>query len=132
MRLDAFGFVVNDMEKTLAFYRALGLEFGEPEGEGHIEAVIDGGIRLMFDTAEVVQSFSDWQPPTGGGRRMALAFLCDSPAEVDERYAALTAAGSHGAVEPFDAFWGQRYATVHDPDGNPVDLFARLDAEQAD
>ncbi|MFL6036949.1 MAG: glyoxalase, partial [Gaiellaceae bacterium] len=28
--------------------------------------------------------------------------------------------------EPFDAFWGQRYATVVDPDGNAVDLFAPL------
>lgn len=27
---------------------------------------------------------------------------------------------------PSDAFWGQRYATVHDPDGNPIDLFAPL------
>jgi uncharacterized glyoxalase superfamily protein PhnB len=27
---------------------------------------------------------------------------------------------------PFDAFWGQRYATVLDPDGNTVDLFAPL------
>jgi uncharacterized glyoxalase superfamily protein PhnB len=26
-----------------------------------------------------------------------------------------------------DAFWGQRYATVLDPDGNPVDLFASAD-----
>jgi uncharacterized glyoxalase superfamily protein PhnB len=26
-----------------------------------------------------------------------------------------------------DAFWGQRYATVLDPDGNSVDLFASLE-----
>jgi uncharacterized glyoxalase superfamily protein PhnB len=25
------------------------------------------------------------------------------------------------------AFWGQRYAIVHDPDGNPIDLFAAND-----
>ncbi|MGZ8752484.1 MAG: VOC family protein, partial [Acidimicrobiia bacterium] len=24
------------------------------------------------------------------------------------------------------AFWGQRYATIHDPDDNAVDLFAPL------
>lgn len=28
------------------------------------------------------------------------------------------------------AFWGQRYAVVRDPDGNDVDLFAPLDAEE--
>lgn len=109
----------------MAFYRQLGLEFGEIEGEGHVEATIEGGVRLMFDTIAVVESFSEWQPPSGG-HRMSLAFLCDSPEEVDQRFASLVESGSHGAVEPFDAFWGQRYATIHDPDGNPVDLFAPL------
>ena len=27
---------------------------------------------------------------------------------------------------PWDAFWGQRYAIVTDPDGNHVELFAPL------
>ena len=35
-------------------------------------------------------------------------------------------------LEPFDAFWGQRYATVLDPDGNAVDLFAPSPASQND
>ena len=55
---------------------------------------------------------------------MGLAFLCSDPAEVDSIHARLVAAGHPSHVEPFDAFWGQRYATVLDPDGNPVDLFA--------
>jgi hypothetical protein len=29
-------------------------------------------------------------------------------------------------LKPWDAFWGQRYAVVHDPDGNGVDLLAPL------
>jgi uncharacterized glyoxalase superfamily protein PhnB len=36
------------------------------------------------------------------------------------------AAGFHGEKEPWDAFWGQRYAQLHDPDGVPVDLYASL------
>ena len=55
-----------------------------------------------------------------------LAFLCDSPEEVDATYADLVAAGYEGHREPWDAFWGQRYATLRDPDGNGVDLFADL------
>ena len=38
----------------------------------------------------------------------------------------LVAAGGRGHKEPWDAFWGQRYAEVLDPDGNVVDLFAPL------
>jgi hypothetical protein len=28
--------------------------------------------------------------------------------------------------DPWDAFWGMRYATVADPDGNGIDLYANL------
>ena len=60
------------------------------------------------------------------GQAMGLAFKCGSPAEVDEVYARITAAGYKGRKAPWDAFWGQRYAVVEDPDGNGVDLFAPL------
>jgi uncharacterized glyoxalase superfamily protein PhnB len=58
-----------------------------------------------------------------------LAFACESPGEVDAAWADLTGAGSEGHLEPWDAFWGMRYAVVHDPDGTPVDLFAPLPAD---
>jgi uncharacterized glyoxalase superfamily protein PhnB len=65
-----------------------------------------------------------WQPPMGGGQRTALAFLCEAPAEVDRVYHELLGRGGSGVTPPFDAFWGQRYATIADPDGNRLDLFA--------
>jgi uncharacterized glyoxalase superfamily protein PhnB len=54
-------------------------------------------------------------------------FGCESPAAVDELYAALVADGVHSYAEPWDAFWGERCAEVLDPDGNVVDLFAPLE-----
>lgn len=39
-------------------------------------------------------------------------------------YAELTDAGYTGHLKPWDAFWGQRYAVVLDPDGCEVSLFA--------
>jgi catechol 2,3-dioxygenase-like lactoylglutathione lyase family enzyme len=123
-RFDAFGLVVTDMAATLAFYRKLGVDLPD-EPEGHVEGTLPGGIRMMFDTIEVVQSFSEWSPPSGG-HRIGLAFLCDSPSDVDTTHAALVADGAPSHVDPFDAPWRQRYATVLDPDGNPVDLFAPL------
>ncbi|MFH1331513.1 MAG: VOC family protein [Actinomycetota bacterium] len=125
-RFDALGLVVEDMGRTLAFYRSLGLEIPpEADAEEHAEATAPGGLRLMFDTVDMVRSFSSWEPPTGG-HRVALAFLCTSPAEVDALHTALVGAGHRSHLAPFNAFWGQRYATVLDPDGNPVDLFAPL------
>ena len=118
--------VVADMASSLAFYRRLGLDIApEANGEPHVDVDL-GGMHLAFDTRETILSFNPgWTPPTGG-HGMALAFACDSPAEVDAAYAELTGAGADGALEPWDAFWGMRYAVVHDPDGNPVDLFAPL------
>ncbi len=94
--------------------------------EPHVEVTLPGGVRLAWDTIDVIRSFApEWTPPSGG-HRVALAFRCDSPAEVDRVFADLTAAGHPGLHEPWDAFWGMRYAVVADPDGNSVDLFASL------
>jgi uncharacterized glyoxalase superfamily protein PhnB len=127
-RIDVIGVVVDDMAASLAFYRHLGLEFPHgAESEGHVEATLPGGLRLALDTIEVIKSFdAGWTPPSGG-HRMALAFACDSPAEVDAVYSSLVEAGHAGHTSPWDAFWGQRYATVLDPSGNAVDLFAPLE-----
>jgi catechol 2,3-dioxygenase-like lactoylglutathione lyase family enzyme len=127
--LDVVGVIVSDMEVSIAFYRRLGLRFPEPpdpEGHGHVEAVPGSQIRFALDTEDSIRSFDPgWTAPTGG-HRMALAFLCDSPRAVDETFASLVKAGARPYKEPWDAFWGQRYAQVHDPDGNVVDLFAPL------
>jgi uncharacterized glyoxalase superfamily protein PhnB len=58
--------------------------------------------------------------------QVALAFECASPAEVDEIYRRVVEAGFHGEKEPWDAFWGQHYAQLRDPDGVGVDLYAAL------
>jgi catechol 2,3-dioxygenase-like lactoylglutathione lyase family enzyme len=127
IRLDVIGIVVEDMARSLAFYRQLGLEVpAEADSEPHVELALPGGMRFAWDTEETIRSFDpDWSPPIGG-HRMGLAFLCDSAADVDRAYEELTAAGYHGHKAPWDAFWGQRYAVIHDPDGNAVDLFAPL------
>ncbi|GGQ03727.1 glyoxalase [Streptomyces griseomycini] len=128
-RFDAIGLVVSDMAASVAFYRRLGLAFPEgAEKQGHTEAELPGGLRLMLDTEETVRSFRPgWEPPSGGGRT-SLALRCDGPAEVDALFAELLDAGCRSELEPWDAVWGQRYAVVLDPDGNGVDLFAPLAA----
>jgi uncharacterized glyoxalase superfamily protein PhnB len=80
----------------------------------------------MLDAEDVIRSFDpDWRRPDGSS--IGLAFACDSAADVDAVYAELTAAGYESHKEPWDAFWGMRYAQVKDPDGNLVDLFADLE-----
>ncbi|MEM9607421.1 MAG: VOC family protein [Actinomycetota bacterium] len=123
---DAIGLIAQDLPATLAFYRLLGLDIpADADGEPHVEVELTGGFRLMFDPVSTIERFSTYEAPAGG-RNHALAFRCATPAEVDETFAAVVAAGHGVKAEPFDAFWGQRYATVIDPDGTPVDLYASL------
>jgi uncharacterized glyoxalase superfamily protein PhnB len=124
-RLDAIGITTADMTASCRFYALLGVPVDEaPEGD-HVEATLPSGIRLMWDTVELMKKIDPaWQPPTG--HRQTLAFHCGSAAGVDATAAAIAAAGFAVKTEPWDAFWGQRYAVVVDPDGNTVDLFAPL------
>jgi catechol 2,3-dioxygenase-like lactoylglutathione lyase family enzyme len=121
------GLVVADMAASVGFYRRLGLEFAEgAETQGHVEAGLPGGLLLVLDSEETVRSFHpEWRAPAAGGR-VGIAFRCAGPEQVDAVYEELVEAGYHGELKPWDAFWGQRYATVHDPDGNGVDLLAPL------
>ena len=122
--LNAIGIVASDTARSIAFYRLLGVDFPE-EDEGHIEVTLPNGVRFMLDSEGVILSFRpDWTREIGN--QLALAFECGSPAEVDELWAAVKAAGFDAEKEPWDAFWGQRYAQLRDPDGVPVDLFAAL------
>lgn len=125
-QLDFFGIVVSDMARSVAFYRLLGLDFPEgAEQEQHVEAQLPGGLRYALDTEDVIRSFdAEWKRPEGhahGG-----AFRCESPEEVDRVYAKLLAVGATAHKEPWDAFWGQRYAQLKDPDGTVLDLYAPL------
>jgi catechol 2,3-dioxygenase-like lactoylglutathione lyase family enzyme len=124
-QLNALGIVVSDMERSIRFYRLIGLDVPETPEEGHIDMFLPNGVRFMLDSEEIVKSFrADWTRETGN--QIGIAFECESPAEVDEIYAGVVAAGFHGEKEPWDAFWGQRYAQVQDPDGVGVDLYASL------
>jgi catechol 2,3-dioxygenase-like lactoylglutathione lyase family enzyme len=124
-QLNAVGIVVSEMERSIGFYRLLGLDVPETPDEGHVDAFLPNGVRFMLDTEEVVRSFRpDWKRERGN--QLGLAFECESSVEVDELYDRVTAAGFHGEKEPWDAFWGQRYAQLQDPDGVPVDLYASL------
>jgi catechol 2,3-dioxygenase-like lactoylglutathione lyase family enzyme len=126
-QLDFFGIVVSDMARSVAFYRRLGLEFPEDaENESHVEAPLSGGMRYALDTEEVMRAFDpEWRRPTDG-HMVGGAFRCESPEEVDRVYRELLEAGATPHKEPWDAFWGQRYAQLKDPDGTVIDLYAPL------
>ncbi|WDG17174.1 VOC family protein [Microbacterium sp. Clip185] len=129
LRLGFIGIVTQDMAASLAFYRSLGVDIPEGHDDApHVDARLDDGTALAWDTLDTIRSFDPAYEPAAGGHRIALAFVQETPAEVDAVFARLEAAGYPGHVAPWDAPWGQRYATLLDPDGNSIDLYAALDA----
>jgi uncharacterized glyoxalase superfamily protein PhnB len=122
-QITAIGIAASDMGRSIRFYRLLGIDVAETPDEGHIDTFLPNGVRFMLDSEEVMRSFRpDWRRETGN--QIGIALECSSPAEVDELYAQVVEAGFHGAKEPWDAFWGQRYAELRDPDGVEVSLYA--------
>ena len=123
--LNAIGIAVSDMGRSIAFYRLLGLDVPETPDEGHVDTFLPNGVRFMLDSEDVMRSFrADWARTNGN--QVGLALECSTPAEVDEAYRRVVDAGFHGEKEPWDAFWGQRYAILLDPDAVEVSLYATL------
>lgn len=135
--LDQLNFVTYDIDATIAFYRTLGVPVSDsgddwPPGSGarHVEITMGNGMSLELDN---VQSASVWHrgvrdAADDAARVTAVfGFALPSRAAVDEKYAALVAAGAVGRQEPYDAFWGARYAVVSDPDGHDIGLMSPKD-----
>lgn len=130
--------VVQDMERTLDFYRRLGLTIKDavewPPGSGarHTSVSMPNGFGLEFDNMAGART---WNPgldktPAGGGRTV-IGFAMPSSAAVDDLHAELTGAGYRSRLQPHDAFWVGRYAIVLDPDLNQVGLMGPIDPRRA-
>jgi catechol 2,3-dioxygenase-like lactoylglutathione lyase family enzyme len=122
--LEAIGITTANQAASLRFYSLIGVEVPDP-GEDHVEAPVRGGLHLMWDTEELIRQIEP-DLPSPVRQRIVLAFRCADPANVDATYARVVEAGFEGQAEPWDAFWGQRFAYLRDPDGNTVALFAPL------
>lgn len=119
---------VDDMKASAAFYRMVGLAMpADSELGDHVEVDVGGGAHLALSTERVVRMYDPgWRLPLGPPAA-ALQFQLESREAVDTLFGELTAAGYHGHLPPIDAFWGNRYAEVDDPDGNIVGFHSPTD-----
>ena len=126
MKLNAVGVNSRNIPESLKFYKILGFEFPELKvGEDHIETRPNSsGIKLMIDDAALAKEVLGEEPRPGNYSSFAVEY--DTPAELNEIADKLKTANYKVFREPWDAFWGQRYAIVEDPDGHKVDLYASL------
>jgi uncharacterized glyoxalase superfamily protein PhnB len=125
MSLEAIGLVSENPEESVRFYKILGVDIKRFENTDHYEGVTPSGLKILLDSEKLIQSFEpSFKKVRGTG--MTLCFKQNHSATVDSIYKQMTEAGFKGIKAPWDAFWGQRYACVSDPDGYQIDLFAPL------
>jgi predicted lactoylglutathione lyase len=111
--------LIDDLPRSLAFYRRLGVEFpADADARTDVQVPIGDEHQLVLTTT-FVRNDPDRQPPSGGSR-VVLEFFVDSNDAVDAKFAELTAAGYHGRREPFRTSFGAYMCMVDDPDGNTV------------
>lgn len=126
MKISAVGVSSSDIKKTVEFYSILGFDFSEADlSQDHVEPVTpEGSARLMIDSNQMIKDIFGQEPVQGNHSTFAIEY--SSVGELNSVADKLTKAGFVFKKEPWDAFWGQRYAIIADPDGCLVDLYARL------
>jgi predicted lactoylglutathione lyase len=107
---------VEDVERSIAFYRLLGLDVPDRrQGAPVTLHKMPSGITLVL--AEGFASANDPGWVRHQGYQQALEFFVGSDQEVDAMWERLTTAGHHGRMAPRRTT-GPYAAMVDDPDGN--------------
>jgi predicted lactoylglutathione lyase len=134
--ISMFGLIVQDMQKSLEFYRRLGLAIPEDsEEKTHVEIKMANGLTLFLDSNP-----SLWDPgfvkkdkrPVAAANSypMLLEFFLHSQEAVEATYHELTSFGYEGSRAPYKTSFGMYFAMINDPDGNTILLSGEL-AENA-
>lgn len=126
MKINAVSVVSTDLKKTAEFYTLVGFKFGEfAADEQHLEPeTSEDSARLMIDTKKLITEILGEAPQPANNSSFAIEY--DTPAEVDAAARRIEQAGFKVVKQPWDAFWGQRYCLIEDPDGYKCDLYAAL------
>ena len=111
--------LVDDLPRSLAFYRRLGVVFPAGADERRDVQVPLGDDHQLVISTTFARNDPDRQSPSGGSRIM-LEFFVDGDEAVDAKYAELTEAGFRGRRQPWRTNFGAYMGLVDDPDGNTV------------
>lgn len=113
MRLNHVTIIVTDLERSIEFYCALGLQLIVKSPPRYARFIVPGNEATFS-----VEVTPDARPM--GPEQAQIFFECD---DLDERCAALERAGLRFAQPPTDMRYLWREARLEDPDGHDVRLY---------
>jgi predicted lactoylglutathione lyase len=126
LQLYMVGVIVEDMARSLEFYRRLGMEF--PEGADAMQHVpVEMGDFTFFISTKALNS--KWDPArtdASGGYRIILEFYLNTEAEVKAKHAEMLSYGYKNHVSPYPLSNNMCFAMIDDPDGNTILLSGDL------
>jgi hypothetical protein len=111
--------LIEDLPRSLAFYRRLGVVFPADADQRTDVQVPLGDTHQLVLTTTFVGNDPDRLEPSGGSRIM-LEFFVDGHEAVDAKWTELTDAGYRGRRSPWMTSFGAYMCLVDDPDGNTV------------
>jgi catechol 2,3-dioxygenase-like lactoylglutathione lyase family enzyme len=128
-RIHVVTLAVDDLERSLAFYRALGFESSgiigtefigdasQPGGAAAMFELEDGLILSLYGRDDLAKDGAISAGPPSSGE-FSLGHLVATREEVDAVLAQAVAAGAEATEEPHDRPWGIYSAYFRDPDGH--------------
>jgi predicted lactoylglutathione lyase len=135
LELYMLGLIVQDMGRSLEFYRRLGLAIPEKSEERtHVEIKMANGLTFFLDSSP-----SRWDPRFVRGNDPAhteaynsiLEFYLQTQDAVEAKYAELTGLGYQGYRAPYKTPFGMYFAMINDPDGNTILLSGDLNHNES-
>lgn len=126
--------VAEHFAATVAFYRLLGVDIPEDKiwrtdsGSHHTEGVpIGEAAEVEIDSAALAGVYHTGYRILPTRPTTVLGFHVPSREAVDAVHAKIVGAGHPSRQDPYDTFWGARYAIVADPDGRDIGLMSPSD-----
>jgi len=117
LRLSLVTLGVADLDRSRAFYRALGLEPGAASND-HVAFFDMNGVILALYGRTALAADAGVSATGSGFAGVTLAWNLDGEAAVDEAFARALAAGASAVKVPERVFWGGYSGYVADPDGH--------------
>jgi uncharacterized glyoxalase superfamily protein PhnB len=121
LRSAAPGFTVNDIEKSMAWYRdVLGCVVEERwEHEGKL-----AGVSMLAGTVSFMLSQDDWKKGRDRAKGEGVRIYCTTVQDVDRLARQVRERGGALTQEPRDQPWGMRDFALVDPDGYKITIGA--------
>jgi predicted lactoylglutathione lyase len=119
MPLDLYmvGLIARDIEKTVEFYRRLGVDFPEEiDGKTHVRVTMKSDLTFFVNARGRLPEMDD--------ARVVFEFYLKDRAALDAKYNELVGYGYESYRAPYIAAIGMYFAMIKDPDGNTVLLSA--------